>query len=107
MTILAFPAGIGEHSSRATNSVGPTCDNAYDAPPAISVSTTFAEYGATTAMSREVQTYFGVTRNLVLSKPATPSINSTFSSLIESGCGSKWQIVPNARPSSPTSGTPQ
>jgi hypothetical protein len=51
MTILAFPDGIGSHSSRTTNSVGPTCDNAYDTLPATSVSTTFAEYGAITAKS--------------------------------------------------------
>src|SRR3954471_14495764 len=55
MTILAFPAGIGSHSSRTTNSVGPTCDNAYDTPPATSVSTTFAEYGVTVDMSDKAE----------------------------------------------------
>jgi hypothetical protein len=46
---------MAEHSSRTTNSLGPRCDRAYDSPPAIRVSTTFAEYGVTVAMSDKAE----------------------------------------------------
>lgn len=55
--ITSFPlhGGIASHSSRITISSGLTCESAYEAPPTISVSTTFAEYGLTASMTDKPQ----------------------------------------------------
>src|ERR1700755_1779276 len=92
MTIRAFPAGIGSHSSRTTNSVGPTCDNAYDTPPATSVSTTFAEYGVMTAMSDKAEL-------LELAKRYAHRNGTNIASTIEFGHGMEGSVWASRRDS--------